>query len=88
MNYVDKAIAISRAYDRGNCANASETTHISRALAKSRYRAQDTRHAFVLGFYSSYELHEIPDGWRDEYVAAVKWAQKSPLWKLTGIGLP
>lgn len=52
---------MSRAFDAGNYANAYETQHLGNALAQSRYTTEHTRAAFVLGFYGSYELHEIDE---------------------------
>ena len=52
---------MSRAFDAGNYANAYETTDLETALKRARYTAEHTRAAFVLGFFGSYALDEIPD---------------------------
>ena len=51
---------ISRGFDAGNYANAYETTCLETALAKlSPNRSADYESAFILGFFSSYEPHEM-----------------------------
>lgn len=52
---------MSRAFDAGNYANAYESRDLEVALKRARYTAPHTRAAFVLGFFSSYELCEIGD---------------------------
>ena len=57
----DDATARSQAFDAGNYCNAYETTDWDAAWSKycEKYKAHDT--AFLLGFFASYELHEIAD---------------------------
>ena len=62
----------SAGFDRGNYCAAYEATSIDdrHELAWSG----DWREGFVMGFFSSYELHEVPDDWREvvKYLRA-KW---------------
>lgn len=58
---------LRRAFASGDYANAYETTSLDKALVNlcKRFRrkggpSHDYRCAFVLGFFASYELHEIP----------------------------
>lgn len=50
---------IRRGIDAGNYANAYETTCLETALAKLRRRSEAYRAAFILGFFGSYEPHEM-----------------------------
>lgn len=51
---------ISRGFDAGNYANAYETTDYDRALASlSMNRSAAYKAAFTLGFFGSYEPHEM-----------------------------
>lgn len=53
---------ISRGFSAGNYANAYATECLETALAGlSMNRSDAYRAAYVLGFYSSYERHEMPD---------------------------
>ena len=64
------ATSLSRGFDAGNFANAytsedfgarSVQTELTRALFVRRAREQEAfRAGFVLGFFASYEDHEIP----------------------------
>lgn len=72
----------TRAMDRGNYANAYETeTLTDGAIDADRERAISTgaistgayiadpaqyRAGYVLGFFASYETHEVPADWQDE----------------------
>lgn len=69
----------TRAMDRGDYASAYETETLDEdapgeayALARTQgdipkgASAQEYCAGYVLGFFGSYELHEIPDDWRDE----------------------
>lgn len=53
-------LQLSRGFSAGNYANAYETTNYSTALARlSMNRSEAYLAAFTLGFFSSYELHEM-----------------------------
>lgn len=65
-----KLESISRGFSHGNYANAYETQDVDVMLAKIRNRSQAFRDAAVLGFFSSYELDEIPGSDRDTFDAA------------------
>lgn len=66
--------SFERGYDAGNYANAYETEDLESALEAEGYdddmplnpRRFRFREGFVLGFFSSYELDEIPDEHREE----------------------
>ena len=57
--YVMPAMLVSRGFDAGNYASAYTTTDLS-AVAGDIPDSEHYRSAFILGFFSSYELHEIP----------------------------
>lgn len=54
---LDEATAISRAFNRGNSANAYESTDLDDYDIDNMPEIE--RHAFVLGFFGSYSLDEI-----------------------------
>jgi hypothetical protein len=66
---------VSRGYDAGNYANAYVSEDLEAALAqeveeKAEEReelSEEFRHAFILGFFASYMLEEIPLSNREEY---------------------
>jgi hypothetical protein len=61
--------SISRGFDAGNYANAYETQDLESALEMSNADEQspEFRSAFILGFFASYELDEIPSSNREEF---------------------
>lgn len=64
---------IHRGFDAGNYCNAYETQDLDEAMAhRDAIRSEWYRTAFILGFFSSYELHEIPDRFRPVYLEAYK----------------
>ena len=63
---LDEKAAMSHGFSAGNYANAYKSTDLERFDLDSV--TEHYRVAFVLGFYSSYELDEIP--YRMEYEAA------------------
>ena len=78
MNTIDRATKLGRAFDAGNFDSAYGR--------HSRYGG-GSRWAYVLGYFSSYERHEIPEHLLDEYAAAVEWSKTDPDWALTGISV-
>lgn len=62
---------LSRAYDAGNFCNAYETENYSKAklIRRVDQKSPDYRAAFILGFFSSYEIHEMSHP--DSYQAAL-----------------
>jgi hypothetical protein len=65
----DQDIELSHGFSAGNYCNAYETQDLEGALKKRAVasRSPAYRAAFVLGFFASYELHEIPSSWREEF---------------------
>jgi hypothetical protein len=62
-DYHDK----SHGFDAGNYAAAYETEDYEVAANRIAGKVSKTyMQAHMLGFFSSYELHEIPEEWRDE----------------------
>jgi len=59
---VERDLELSHGFDAGNYCNAYETQDIEDALVMRDVRdhSKAYRNAFILGFFSSYELHEIP----------------------------
>lgn len=63
-------LSLSRGFDAGNYASAYETTNYAEALASlSPNRSAGYVAAFTLGFFSSYELHEMGEH-TEAYLAA------------------
>lgn len=61
---------IRRGFDAGNYANAYETTCLETALAAlSMNRSADYESAFILGFFGSYERHEMGEHAEDYALA-------------------
>lgn len=60
---------LSHGFDAGNYANAYETENLEVAMQGRRVfeKSEAYRTAFILGFYSGYELHEIPGSRREEF---------------------
>lgn len=59
---------LSNGFDRGNYAGAYETNAgLDRALRRAAGKSEAYRHALVLGYYSSFELHEIPSSARERF---------------------
>ena len=67
----DDRIQLSRGFSAGDYANAYETTDLESALAHLDEETDDYteayRTAFVIGFFASYALHEIPSDARDTF---------------------
>ena len=73
---------LSRGFDAGNYANAYTSTDLQDAWEAEcdeaeenddydRVKSEAFHGAFVIGFFGSYELHEIPEDARDDYDAAI-----------------
>ena len=65
LNDTDK-LELSHGFDRGNDASAYETEDYEQARDAINGSTSYYRIGHLLGFFSSYELHEIPGEWRDE----------------------
>jgi hypothetical protein len=80
-NKTSKYTDFSLGFDAGNYANAYETTDLAIAILSSD--PSDTSDAYcaglVLGFYSSYELDEIPATDLDAYETALAEYGTTPL---------
>ena len=65
----DRDLNISHGFDAGNYANAYDTQNLEDAWAQRNalLESEDWGAAFLLGFFSSYELHEIPGDARDRF---------------------
>ena len=64
----------SRGFDHGNYASAYVTEDPTDALGET---TGDLREGILLGFYSSYELHEISEEYREEVRALrIKWKEE------------
>ena len=78
----DRSLAVSNGYDAGNYCNAYECSDLETALgrmeARDAWRSANVapihrewyRAAFILGFFASYENHEIPADAFDEFCEA------------------
>lgn len=61
---------LSHGFDAGNYASAYETEDFELAMDALDGRSEAYCHAFVLGFFSSFELDEIPSEHQDIYMEA------------------
>lgn len=62
---------LHRGFEAGNFANAYETDDLEIALENADHKlGQDYLDAFIMGFFSTYELHEIPSDNLDQYETA------------------
>lgn len=66
----DRDLILSQGFSRGNYANAYETQDYAEARDALPSPSDDYLAAFALGFFSSYELHEIDCEHTDEYLEA------------------
>ncbi len=66
-NPLEQKEAISRAFDRGNYANAYESTDLEDFAEDLDEMSAHERAAFVLGFFGSYSLDEIGSDDRDMF---------------------
>lgn len=64
---IDRDTDLSHGFDAGNYANAYETQDLTAGLTKHNDQSEAFRHAYTLGFFSSYELDEIPSDVRDQF---------------------
>lgn len=60
------AVRHSRSYDAGNYDNAYISEDLDTAWEK-RNKDDLSRRGYVLGFWATYELHEVPERYREEY---------------------
>jgi hypothetical protein len=65
MSLSDQAI-ISRGFDAGNYATAYEGEDYEVHQRRIWCKVDLYKQAHMLGFFSSYELHEIPEQYREE----------------------
>lgn len=63
----DEKTEISHAFDAGNYANAYESDDLEQFEDKLESMPKHERVAFVLGFFSSYELSEMPEYYREMF---------------------
>lgn len=65
LNTIDKT-ELSHGFYRGNYANAYETEDYEQAVKQLVGQTGFYRVGFLVGFFSSYELHEVPGEQQDE----------------------
>jgi len=65
LNCTDK-LELSHGFNHGNYANAYTTEDYDQMQDDLNGRTGFFRVGCLLGFFASYEAHEIPDDWRDE----------------------
>jgi len=70
----DTDLRLSQGFDAGNYCSSYETEDYTKAMAMRDLKGSGKPYAtaFILGFFASYELHEIPETHRDEYVEAYR----------------
>ena len=63
---------LSRGFDHGNYANAYETEDYEQALEDPRIENAPPLFltGMLLGFFSSYEIHEVPNEYQEDLIAA------------------
>jgi hypothetical protein len=68
----DRDLRLSHGFDAGNYCSSYETVDYTKAVAMRDLKGSGKPYAtaFILGFFASYELHEIPAIHRDKYVEA------------------
>jgi len=66
---LERDIELSHGFSAGNYCNAYETSNLEEALEKRdlEERSEPYSVAFVMGFFASYELEEIPGSYREEF---------------------
>ncbi len=66
------ATLLHQGYDAGNYDSAYVSENFTKAWRKREGRAKSAayRAAYILGFFSSYETHEVPYNYQEEVVAA------------------
>ena len=79
MNLTDKQkLDLSHGFNAGNYDNAHVSTDMHYTLSRRApgySYSEEFQGAYVLGFFSSYERHEIPARYLDQYEVAVdKWS--------------
>jgi hypothetical protein len=71
MMSADYVLRISRGFSAGNYAGAYISEDLDTAMEREELhwelKNEAFRHAFILGFFSSYELHEVPGSYREQY---------------------
>lgn len=60
------AVRHSRSYDAGNYDNAYVSEDLE-TVWEQRNKDDLSRRGYVLGFWATYELHEVPGRYREEY---------------------
>lgn len=65
----DHDIDLSKGFSAGNYCNAYEGRDFGSAVVKRQVKDKSTAYAtaFMLGFFASYELHEIPGDHQDAF---------------------
>lgn len=67
----ERATMLTRAYEAGNFVNSYETQDLDAALElRCKYHEPDYQAAFIVGFYASYERHEIPLFYQENFTLA------------------
>jgi hypothetical protein len=71
---LDRDTDLSRGFSAGNYCNAYETQDFASAIVKREVKDKSSAFAiaFTMGFFGSYELHEIPDDHREMFIDAYK----------------
>lgn len=63
----ERDLELSHGFSAGNYANAYQTEDLGEVSEVLDANEEPYRHAFILGFFSSYELHEIPGDARERF---------------------
>lgn len=88
---MDDDTLLSHGFDAGNYANAytsedlDEAWEIEEDGRPGNAESEHFRAAFVIGFFSSYEEHEIPEDHQDEHAAAM--AERGPRLRAIGVAV-
>lgn len=57
--------SFSRGFDHGKYQNAYVSEHLDET-SYEKLNGEFFKAGFLLGFYSSYELHEVPEEWQEQ----------------------
>lgn len=63
---------LSQGFSAGNYANSYESENLATAMARRDFDGSGTayKNSFIMGFFASYEFHEIPDEHQGKFVNA------------------
>lgn len=72
MTTAHECLRLSQGFSAGNYCNAYETEDYTKAMSQRDLRGSGKDYAtgFIMGFFGSYELHEIPETHKQAFIEA------------------